>query len=74
MNTGHIKWFSPSKGYGFITKSDGTDVYVHYSGLSDGQDRKLRPSDEVMFDEETGEKGPKAVNVRRVSEATPENT
>lgn len=72
MHTGHIKWFSPSKGYGFITKSDGTDVYVHYSGLANGQDRKLRPSDEVIFEEETGEKGPKAVNVSRTAEAETE--
>lgn len=66
MHTGQIKWFSPSKGYGFITKSDGTDLYIHYTGLAEGQDRKLHPHDQVMFEVETGEKGLKAVNVRRM--------
>jgi len=61
--TGTIKWFNPSKGYGFITKPDGSDVFLHFTGLAEGQDRRLYPGDEVSFDEGVGERGSKAENV-----------
>lgn len=66
METGSIKWFNPEKGYGFITKEDGTDVFLHYTGLVKGEDRRFYPGDRVNFDQVVGEKGPKAVQVHRV--------
>lgn len=60
---GSIKWFSPSKGYGFITREGGEDLFVHFSGLRSGQDRRLYPGDKVTFEEEVGERGPKATDV-----------
>jgi cold shock protein len=69
MPVGAIKWFSPSKGYGFITRDDGVDVFVHYSGLAPDQDRRLFPGDRVEFEEAEGEKGRKAVGVRCVAPA-----
>ena len=71
MEVGAIKWFNPAKGYGFITKADGTDVYVHYTGLRPGEDRCFYPGDRVQFGQETGEKGPKAVDVHRGPVETP---
>lgn len=64
MPTGTIKWFSPSKGYGFITRdTDGKDIFLHFSGLAPDQERRLFPGDKVEFSEEDGEKGIKATNV-----------
>lgn len=68
MPTGKIKWFSPVKGYGFITKEDGSDVFLHASFLAADEDRHLFPGDLVEFQEIGGEKGPKATDVRRVPE------
>ena len=75
MPTGMIKWFSPAKGYGFITRSDGTELFVHFSGLNNDQDRRLYPGDPVEFDETDGEKGLKAISVRRTGDGPhrPEN-
>lgn len=64
MSTGLVKWFSPAKGYGFVTRDDGEDLFLHYSGLAPGQERRLYPGDTVEFTEAEGEKGLKAVNVR----------
>jgi len=66
MPVGHVKWFSPAKGYGFITKEEGGDLFVHYSGLAEGQDRRLFPGDKVDFEEVEGEKGRKAIAVKRL--------
>ena len=65
VEAGAIKWFNPAKGYGFITRLDGTDVFVHYTGLRPGEDRCFYPGDLVHFGIEAGEKGPKAVDVHR---------
>lgn len=65
METGLVKWFRQDKGYGFISKTDGTDVFVHFTGLAEGEDRRLLPGDRVVFEQTIGEKGPKAVQVRR---------
>ena len=74
MPSGLIKWFSPSKGYGFITReTDGEDIFLHYSGLARGQERKLFPGDKVEFEEEDGEKGIKAIDVRCVLKAAQED-
>lgn len=61
METGTVKFFNEAKGFGFIKKNDGTEVFVHISGITQGV--KLRENDEVTFDETDGKKGKNAVNV-----------
>jgi CspA family cold shock protein len=63
MTNGTVKWFNESKGFGFITSEDGSDVFVHYSSISGDGFKTLAEGDRVSFDTEKGEKGPKAVNV-----------
>ncbi|MFH1017020.1 MAG: cold shock domain-containing protein [Pseudomonadota bacterium] len=63
---GQVKWFNEKKGYGFITKEDGTDVFVHYSGITSEGFKTLYEGDHVEFDVTTGPKGPQAANVRKV--------
>jgi cold shock protein len=65
MATGTVKWFNESKGFGFITPSDGTkDVFVHFSAIASDGFRTLAEGQEVTFDVEDGAKGPTAVNVQ----------
>ena len=67
MATGTVKWFSDDKGYGFITPDDaGKDLFVHHSGIDDGGLRSLTEGAKVSYDVESGDRGPKAVNVRPV--------
>jgi CspA family cold shock protein len=67
MATGTVKWFSDDKGYGFITPDEaGKDLFVHYSGIDGGGFRSLTEGAKVAYDVESGDKGPKAVNVRPV--------
>ena len=63
MAEGTVKWFSSSKGYGFIDAGDGTDVFVHYADISGEGYKTLAPGDTVTFDIVEGEKGPRAENV-----------
>jgi CspA family cold shock protein len=64
--TGVVKWFNDKKGYGFITRDAGGDVFVHYSALSGQGFRSLAEGDRVEFTVEEGQKGPAAANVHRV--------
>ena len=66
MATGTVKWFSNEKGYGFIAREDGPDVFVHYKAI-DGQGyRSLEEGQRVEFDVVPGRKGEQAENVRLV--------
>lgn len=63
MANGTVKWFSEKKGFGFIEKEDGTDVFVHHSGINATGFKTLNEGDKVTFTVEQGKKGPAAVNV-----------
>jgi CspA family cold shock protein len=66
---GTVKWFSRTKGYGFITpdKGGGKDVFVHYSAISGSGFRNLEEGDRVEFEVEDSPKGPQAARVTRLS-------
>src|SRR4030095_13782410 len=65
---GTVKWFSPEKGFGFITPDDGTaDVFVHFSAIAGEGFRNLEENQKVEYDVTQGQKGPQAANVRAVS-------
>jgi CspA family cold shock protein len=67
MASGTVKWFSDEKGFGFITPDEGgKDLFVHHTGIAGGGFRSLQEGDKVQFDEEAGDKGPKASNVQPV--------
>lgn len=66
MAKGTVKWFNSGKGFGFIAPEDGPDVFVHFSSINDDGYKSLNEGDEVTFDVEDGDRGPKAVNVSRV--------
>jgi CspA family cold shock protein len=66
MAEGIVKWFNDRKGFGFIEREDGEDVFVHHSGISGSGFKTLSEGDRVTFDIEQGTKGPSAKNVTRV--------
>ncbi len=63
---GTVKWFDPKKGYGFITKEDGQDIFVHWTAIQMEGFRTLEEGQEVEFEVTEGRKGPQAANVRVV--------
>jgi cold shock protein len=63
MTVGTVKWFNPSKGYGFIAQPEGDDVFVHISAIQ-GDGQSLAEGQNVQFDIVQGRKGPEAANVR----------
>jgi CspA family cold shock protein len=64
MQEGRVKWFNERKGFGFIQKDEGDDVFVHFSAIAGGGFRTLEEGQRVQFDEEMGSKGLQAKDVR----------
>jgi CspA family cold shock protein len=62
-NTGTVKWFNDAKGYGFIERPDGDDVFVHYSAIQGGGFKTLSEGESLEFDVVEGPKGKQAANV-----------
>ncbi|TLN07764.1 cold-shock protein [bacterium] len=65
---GTVKWFNPAKGYGFIGREDGEDVFVHFSAIEMQGYRQLKEGQKVEFSVEKGPKGLQAANVTPVEE------
>ncbi len=63
METGKVKWFNGTKGYGFITRENGEDIFVHYSSIESDGFKTLNEGDEVEFEVEEGAKGLQATHV-----------
>jgi len=66
MPQGTVKWFNNKRGWGFIVKEDGEDIFVHYSAIKGDGFRSLAEGQRVQFEIEAGEKGPAAANVEPV--------
>ncbi|ADR35932.1 MULTISPECIES: cold-shock protein [Oceanithermus] len=69
MEKGKVKWFNAEKGYGFIEREGGSDVFVHFSAINSSGFRTLNEGDVVEFEVEDGPKGPSAANVTVVESA-----
>ena len=65
METGTVKWFNDAKGFGFITRESGPDVFVHHTAIQSDGFRSLAEGDRVTFDLVQGPKGAQAANVRK---------
>ncbi|CAN5877214.1 cold shock domain-containing protein [soil metagenome] len=66
MQTGKVKWFNDAKGYGFIQREDGEDVFVHFTAIQSDGFKTLAEGQEVEFEVLDGQKGPQAANVLKV--------
>ncbi len=64
MAQGKVKWFNERKGFGFIVASDGKELFCHYSDIEGTGFKSLKENDQVEFEEETSEKGLKAVAIK----------
>jgi len=69
MEKGKVKWFNAEKGYGFIEREGGSDVFVHFSAINSSGFRTLNEGDVVEFEVEDGPKGPSAANVTVIESA-----
>ena len=66
MEQGTVKWFSNEKGYGFIEREGGDDVFVHFSAIAEEGYRSLEENQRVEFEVKQGPKGPQAESVRKI--------
>ena len=66
MAQGTVKWFNPEKGFGFISRDDGDDVFVHHTAIVGEGYRSLDEGQRVSFDVTAGKKGPQASNVTKL--------
>lgn len=66
MERGKVKWFNSEKGFGFIEREDGEDVFVHFSAIQGEGFKSLDEGQEVTFEIENGQRGPQATNVQKV--------
>lgn len=66
MEQGTVKWFNGAKGYGFISRQNGEDVFVHFKAISGDGYKTLNEGDKVQFDVEKGPKGLQAANVSKI--------
>ncbi len=64
--TGKVKWFNDAKGFGFISRENGPDVFVHFSAIQGEGFRSLAENQEVEFEVVQGQKGPQAQNVTKI--------
>lgn len=66
METGTVKWFNSSKGYGFISRENGDDVFVHFKAIEGDGYKTLDEGENVEFEIGQSPKGPQAINVKRM--------
>ncbi|MBT2701056.1 cold-shock protein [Bacillus sp. ISL-40] len=67
MEKGNVKWFNGEKGFGFIEREGGDDVFVHFSAIQGEGYKTLEEGQAVTFDVEQGQRGPQALNVRKAA-------
>ena len=66
MTKGTVKWFNDRKGFGFLSREEGDDVFVHHTAIQAEGFKSLREGQEVEFEVQDGPKGPQAVNVKEL--------
>jgi CspA family cold shock protein len=66
MPQGTVKWFNNKRGWGFIVKEDGEEIFVHYSAIKGDGFKSLNEGERVQFEIEEGDKGPAAANVEKL--------
>ncbi|WML52716.1 cold-shock protein [Neobacillus sp. PS3-12] len=66
MEQGTVKWFNAEKGFGFIEREGGEDVFVHFSAIQSEGFKSLDEGQKVTFDVEKGARGPQAANVKKI--------
>jgi len=67
INNGTVKWFNEAKGYGFIKREDGPDLFVHYTNIAGSGFRTLKEDDRVEFEISEGPKALQAINVSKIA-------